>query len=55
MGDRWDGTSFLIFFQFSKRDVLQTLKCTVTFWPSPPIKGVVIMIYDTRNQIIALH
>ena len=36
------GRPFWFFFQFSKRDVLQTLKCTVTFWPSPPIKGVVM-------------
>ena len=55
MGDWWDGTSFLIFFQFWKRDVLQTLKCTGTCWRSPPIKGVVIYKYNTLYMYICIH
>ena len=37
------------FFQFSKSDVLQTLKCTVTFLPSPPLKGVVMLQFFFRS------
>ena len=50
------GRPFWFFFQFSKRDVLQTLKCTVTFWPSPPIKGVVIYMPQNHpsQQVVTL-
>ena len=52
------GASFLIVFQFSKSDVLQTLKCTVTFLPSPPLKGVVMQEsenLDDSQQLEAIE
>ena len=54
MGDFWFWTSFLIFFQFWKRDVLQTLKCTVTFWRPPPSKGVVMIWIYIKYRCIDL-
>ena len=36
------GERHFCFFQFSKSDVLETLKCTVTFLPPLPLKGVVM-------------